>query len=112
MRIAGLADQFLRVLGGTTRQIVFMCCGPLKITVPVLTYRTQNSANSGLCNQGNAVLTSKTMKRVLYVAAMAFAVLTSTAQAVTDPVNVPEGGVTVALLSMAVGGLVLLHRKL
>lgn len=49
--------------------------------------------------------------RIIYTFAAALVVLTSPAMAVADPVKVPDGGLTVAMLSMAVGGLVLLRRK-
>lgn len=51
------------------------------------------------------------MKQSLYIAVAALVILSSPAHAVAEPVSVPDGGITVAMLSLAVGGLVLLRRK-
>lgn len=49
--------------------------------------------------------------RKLFLAAMAVVSLTSPLMASTDPVNVPDGGVTAAMLAVAIGSLALLRRK-
>ena len=48
----------------------------------------------------------------LFLAALAIVSFTSPLMASTDPVNVPDGGVTAAMLAVAVGSLALLRRKL
>ncbi len=52
------------------------------------------------------------MKATLYTVLAAVTVLTTNAHAIADPVNVPDGGLTVSMLSIAVGGLFLVHRKI
>ena len=48
----------------------------------------------------------------LFLAFIAMFGLSTPLMAVADPVNVPDGGITVAMLAVAVGGLVLLRRKM
>lgn len=52
------------------------------------------------------------MKTTIYTIMAAMAVLATEAHAVAVPVNVPDGGLTVSMLSVAVGGLLLLRRKM
>ena len=52
------------------------------------------------------------MKTTIYTIMAAMAVLVTEAHAVSVPVNVPDGGLTVSMLSVAVGGLFLLRRKM
>lgn len=50
--------------------------------------------------------------QTLFLAVAAMISLSTPLMAATDPVNVPDGGITVAMLAVAVGGLVLLRRKM
>jgi len=50
------------------------------------------------------------MKATLYTVLAAVTVLTTNAHAIADPIKVPDGGMTVSMLSMAVGGLFLVRR--
>ena len=50
--------------------------------------------------------------KTLFLAVIAMISLSTPLMAVSDPVSVPDGGVTVAMLAVAVGGLVLLRRKM
>lgn len=50
--------------------------------------------------------------KTLFLAVIAMISLSTPLMAAADPVSVPDGGVTVAMLAVAVGGLVLLRRKM
>lgn len=51
------------------------------------------------------------MKSFLYAVVAAVVVLTNNAHAICDTCNVPDGGLTVSMLSMAVGGLFLFRKS-
>lgn len=50
--------------------------------------------------------------QTLFLAAIAMIGFSTPLMAMAEPVNVPDGGITVAMLSVAVGGLILLRRKM
>ena len=68
---------------------------------------------SKLASEGRILCaTHNKMKATLYTVLAAVTVLTTNAHAIADPVNVPDGGLTVSMLSIAVGGLFVVHRKM